>query len=590
MNQGLHSTQQIRIQNALSAVFQGLIWVYALVAIVSSFAVPVQKFDDAIPLIHGTLIRQGYTPNLDFYSFYPPLVLYLNAAAFIVLGQTVMAPRVAAGMLFVVVLLLALWFFRSRYRSDPLVPAAVLLVAVTAGTALPMPVWPGFVISLAALMVYLISREGGRNRRWLVVLSGLVAGTAVLCRVNFGGYAVFVIALDFLRRSLLDGVGGFRSRLKSEVPMIAAFALPLVLFCLGVSLWIYGSRVGVGLSQFVVLAQRMMTRGRFLDLRLDVAFPVTLPFLWFFVRLLKGADTFVVRSIVPVVLGAGVLMLVLAGGRQPTIVPIVVAVEVALVLFMHVFLRRLDAMELNILLFYCCLLHYYLSRADQAHWRLIPVTGALLLPFLVLGHDKPNTHSEVVTPMGTALSVLTVAILAAVGTPEFRPGLSTIPRGLVLISNVIRDRSTSDSDRMLGPIPPSQAWNAVYADENELAALQYVRGKTSASTPLFVGYRDHSRVFWNDLRMYWLAGRPIAVRTFQLETRTATEEPVQREIITDLEERKNTWIILDSELEGDEGFFKANYQGSSLLDDYIGTNFRRVASFGPYWVFTRATD
>ena len=48
------------------------------------------------------------------------------------------------------------------------------------------------------------------------------------------------------------------------------------------------------------------------------------------------------------------------------------------------------------------------------------------------------------------------------------------------------------------------------------------------------------------LRMYWLSGRPIGVKMFQLETRVATEAPVQRDIIADLERNQVTWIVLDS--------------------------------------------
>jgi len=591
MSQELRSTDQIRIQNALSAMFHYLTWAYVLVAIVCSFAAPAGKFDDAIPLLHGNLVRLGYTPNLDFYSFYPPLGLYLNAGVFTLLGQTIVAPRAAAGVFLIVVLLLLTRLFRSRFGADPLVMGAVLLVAVTAGTAIPMPMWPGFAISLAALLVYLISREEGRHRFSLVVLSGVLAALAILWRVNFGAYAVFVIGLDFPRRFLLDGSGGLRSRLRSEVAMMAGFAIPFVLCTVGVSLWIYGSRVDVGLSQFIGIAQRLMALRGFVDLRLDVAPAVLLPFLWFFIRVLKGAEVFVVRSIVPCVLGAALLLLVLAGGRHSAIVPIVVLLEVALVLVMYVFVRRLDAAELSLLLFYCCLLHYYLSRADISHWRLLPVAGALLMPFILLPTNKSNAgRAEKVTPIGTAFSVLTVAILIVVGTPDLRPGLSRFPMGLVLLSNVVRDRNATDSDRMLGNTPPAEAWRVVYQDEKELAALKYMRDKTSASTPLFVGYRDHSTIFWNDLRMYWLAGRPIAVRMFQLESRIATEEPVQREIITDLEQKKNAWVILDSEIEGDEPFLKAHYRGSSLLDEYLGRHFRQVASFGRYWVFERAND
>jgi hypothetical protein len=76
------SIGQGRIRTALSAVLYFLVWSYAAVAISSSLATPVGKFDDAIPLLHGMLVQQGHTPNLDFYSFYPPLNLYLNAGEF----------------------------------------------------------------------------------------------------------------------------------------------------------------------------------------------------------------------------------------------------------------------------------------------------------------------------------------------------------------------------------------------------------------------------------------------------------------------------------------------------------------------------
>jgi len=372
---------------------------------------------------------------------------------------------------------------------------------------------------------------------------------------------------------------------------MVAFGVPLVLCSVGLCLWIYGRKVDIALSQFVVLAQRFMALRGFLDLRLDVAAAVTFPFLWFFVRLLKGSESFVIRAVVPAVLGAGVTILALGGGRSPAIVPIVVAVDVALVLLMHAFVRRLEAVELSILLFYCCMVHYYISRADQDHLRLLPIAGVLLMPFLVLAPDNPTkARFDTVMPMGTALSLISVAIFLVVAIPKYRPGLSDLPRGLTMMSNVIQDRNLTDSDRMLGAPPPQSPWHRVYQDKAELEALRYFRERTTPSTPLFVGYRDHSTIFWNDLRMYWLSGRPIAARIFQLETRMATEEPIQREIIGDLEKRKNAWVILDTEFTEDEASKKANYQGSSLLDDYIGRNFKQVASFGTYWVFTRATD
>ena len=107
------------------------------------------------------------------------------------------------------------------------------------------------------------------------------------------------------------------------------------------------------------------------------------------------------------------------------------------------------------------------------------------------------------------------------------------------------------------------------------------------ATPIFVGVKDHSRVFWNNLRMYWLSGRPIGVRTFQLETRMATEAVVQKEIVADLERNRVAWIILDDLGDGDEVYVNADYRGSDLLDRYIADHFAQQAEFGPYVVLTR---
>src|SRR5262245_29396789 len=261
------SVGQRRNGAALSAVLYFLLWSYAAVAISFSFAAPVDKFDDAIPLLHGMLIQQGYTPNLDFYSFYPPLNLYLNAAAFKLLGRTVIAARALADILYVIVLMLVTWLFRSRFRSyGPLVPAAVLVVATSIGAAIVLPAWPGFAISLAAVLVYLCSREVKRYRIWLVGLSGLLAALGLLSRINFGCYAVMVIGLDFLRRLWLDGNRSGRVRLRSELTTVAAFTIPLITCCLGLCMWIYGSNIGVALSQFIVTAQRLMAVRGFIRL------------------------------------------------------------------------------------------------------------------------------------------------------------------------------------------------------------------------------------------------------------------------------------------------------------------------------------
>jgi hypothetical protein len=142
---------------------------------------------------------------------------------------------------------------------------------------------------------------------------------------------------------------------------------------------------------------------------------------------------------------------------------------------------------------------------------------------------------------------------------------------------------------MLGNTNSPPAWSSVYPDGSELQALRYMRERTDESTPLFVGVKEHAKVYNTDLRMYWLADRPLGARTFQLETRIATEAPVQEGIIDDLERDKRTWIILDCELAGDHEFFRLDYEGSRLLDNYIEQNFGAEATFGHYVVLSRAS-
>lgn len=268
----------------------------------------------------------------------------------------------------------------------------------------------------------------------------------------------------------------------------------------------------------------------------------------------------------------------------------IVVLEFVVVVLMHFFVHRLEWDELSFLLFFCFLLHYYLSRADWPHWRLLLAAAALLTPFLFVSrYTVERRESELSTSTGTALSVLTIVIFVLVATPDFRPEITMLPNGLRLIADLFHDRTSTDSDRMLGTGPSPAAWNYVYPDTDELMTLRYIRQRSNDSTPLFVGSVDHSRVFWNDLRMYWLADRPIGVRTFQLEARIATEAPVQLEIVANLEQDKRTWIVLDNDSVGDDGI-SAHRAGSKLLDDYISDHFRQEARFGNYLIFTRVND
>jgi 4-amino-4-deoxy-L-arabinose transferase-like glycosyltransferase len=580
-------------RDALIIALRILLCGYVAVTVVSSLAAKVEEFDDAIPLVHGMLVQQGRIPNLDFPSFYPPLGLYVNAAAFSLLGRTVLAPRAVAALLYILALFLTGRYFRSRFPySRSLVPLAVLLVAASIGSALTLPVWPGFAISLAALLTYLCFHSDVRNRRSIIGISGILTGLALLYRVNFGAYVAFVVVGDLLLQWYLGGKERWgRVHLRNSLLTLLAYACPLIVCSVGLCFWLYGRNIAVALYQFTVNTQKTMLQRGFINLEYtaDLSFALILPLGWFSFRILKGKEELSAKALVPAVFAIALVGVTLAGRTHPSIALIAVSLQLASVVFLHFRVHRLERSELCLVLFFCCLLHYYLSRADWFHWRILPVVEAMLLVFLVFSRfDKNEDGTSSSVSKGTALAVLASAVCVLLAAADFRPEAAHLRNGAKLIASFAIRPHLSDTDRLLGPNPPEAMWTSVYPDTDELQTLRYLRTITGSTDSIFVGVQDHSRVFWNNLRIYWLAGRPIGARVFQLEPRVASEESVQREIISDLERNGVKCVIIDRHSYlGDATFLMSGYVGSKLLDKYISSHFREKALFGRFAILTK---
>src|SRR5215469_13291315 len=120
----------------------------------------------------------------------------------------------------------------------------------------------------------------------------------------------------------------------------------------------------------------------------------------------------------------------------------------------------------------------------------------------------------------SAFAVLMTATVVCLASILFRPVAVYIPDGVRLVASLGRHPRTSDGDRLLGGIVPEAVWLSIYPDQEELRALRYLRARTSIADAIFVGVPVNSKVDRNsvhDLRIYWLAGRKIGVRTFELE-------------------------------------------------------------------------
>jgi len=579
----------------LHTTFQVLLWGYALLAMLSAYGETLKKFDDVIPLVGGMMVEQGRTPNLDFYSFYPPLGLYFNAAVFHLLGRNIVAARLIGTFFFLLVMALAARFFQIRFsHSRMLKPLALLVLSEGVVSCLVLPVWPGFALAFSALLVYLCSLYLRRGRLPAVAISGILTGLALLYRVNFGGYVAAVVLLDV---GLDWWLGRKEASLLSRIgPCLAnalVFVLSLAMTCLAVLLAVYGKHAAAAVFQFVVIPQRLMISRGFVDW-MQCALPpmFALPPAWFLFHILKGRNVVPVKALVPATLTILSLLIFHFGHSDVKAIIVLTGFEFAAVISLHVFIRRLERSEFCALVFFCGLLHYFVSRADWLHFRVLLLALALLLPFLLLPqHEPEEPASESGVSKGTALAVLFAVFVAGFGTPGLRPTPGQVSAGLRLLAKLVTHPHMKDTTYAVAGDQPAVAWQSVYHDTDELHAVRYLREKTSASDAIFVANPDQSRVFYNDLRPYWLADRPIGVRTFQLETRTATEANVQSEIIFDLKRNDVKWILIDNVPDsGDSTFLAQNYVGAKLLDQYIASQYREEARFGPYAILSRRGD
>jgi hypothetical protein len=577
-----------------STVLASLLWVYVLLVVVSSMAAPLEEFDDAIPLVLGVLVQQGATPTIDFRSFYPPLGPYVTAAGFNLFGRTVIATRVLGGGIYVLVMILLGRLLARHFQPyGPRFTLTMLLVAVTLGRAITLPAWPGFGLSVVALLVYFLAPEGGAFARLNLVLSGALTGLVLLYRVNFGGYVALIIAADLvIEYCTSDCVGDRAHRWKDLLFKVAAFVVPMLACVSILCLRIYGNRLVDGISDFTLTSQKLMFQYRFIGLRwsFQLAGVLLFPAVWLSLRLLSSSGKLSWRFLPALAVGVGVLILAVARGDHVSVVALLVLCQLVGVISLDVFVLHLPRLERAFLIFYVLQLHYYLTRADGMHLRFLPFAAVLLLPFLWPEWVPSRELGNIRFSHGIEVAGFAALICIALWH-QSKVSLSNLRHGMDLLADVALQRQVADADRVLDSARPGAAWASVYSDADEIQALKHLRQVTTNADPIFVGVQDHSRIFYNNLRLYWLSGRPIGVREFQLEDKIASEAAVQREIIRDLDQNHVKWAIIDRDQPtGDEAFVRRAYSGATLLDAFVRENFKEESRFGRFAILRRATE
>ena len=559
------------------------VWIYVGVVMLSVLGQPIGPLDECIPLISARMVHQGLKPAVDFWTFYPPMLYYVLSAGFSVFGQTVFLTRFFAGGVYLVFLCVTARFFRGEFPAfRPLIPWIVLLQAVSLGPNLILTCWPSLALSCISVMIYLSVRRSSAVRRdWLMALAGFVAGLSLLLRVNFGLYGVAVVAFDLVFMRMLSGKADSEPYYATPLRSLLSFAGGLVLSNALFYGPVYGTDSKIVFAQSVVAVSGLIRKFGFLKFGrlgfIAIALPTGGLALKMFADEGFSSGFFISAATSLAIVGVAVALRL-----NSVVVMGIPALEIGLIVLLHKFVRRIGHPEMCLLVFYACLMHYYLSRADILHLAPLWVVAAMLAPFLILSSSV--TGPKQVSAEGKALAALFAATIILFLLPGHQPGADLIRLGAARLTAVVHSPGISDGKRFFSS-EPSGPWAGI-SDPDEAAAMRFVLSVSPPTEPVFVSIAHHSLGFVNDLRFYWLSDKPIVLRHASLDAATL-DAPGQAGIIADLKARRIRYAVLeDTQFYGTE----TGYVGSTMLDEYLASHYQAMASFGRFGIFRRKEE
>ena len=223
---------------------------------------------------------------------------------------------------------------------------------------------------------------------------------------------------------------------------------------------------------------------------------------------------------------------------------------------------------LIVYLAFLCLFLLNQMRVRPGLWQGFPAL-VVSLPLLVLLVDPCNKIISRSKPINMAIN--TTAFI--IGAMLFNAGLNRLFESTS--NNFIElDTHRSSGIRVKPELTP-------YID-----LVKYVQTHTKPDESIYSGVQDHSRLFINDVMLYFLTNRPPADRYMELEPGISNTAQGQQEIIYSLAQ-KNTRILVLSEFNSTEPNNTSQSNGVTILDEYIRANYRFDRSFGSQMIFIK---
>jgi hypothetical protein len=507
----------------------------------------VNVYDEGLAVLNGAQVLVDEVPYRDFWTVYPPGQSYALAAAYSLLGKSLLAAR-AYDTLIRFVLVVGVYLVGRSISGRAAAMVAGAFSTLWLGTVgfYSYGVFPALALALYATWAS-IAFVGSGHYRWLA-LSGALLGLAALWRLDIALYLGLALVLPLLGFTLFrsrsgEPGGGLAHALRVGgvlIGMAALVGVPVYAWLATVSgpepLW----------QDLVVFPSTVLGSVR------RLSYPQLVPDAALFlqrppeyVRWARFFLPLVAYAVSLIYLGRSVLQARPAGedGQARTFGTAVVT------------------------LFGILVYSQALSRYDWIHVLPSTIWASLVVGAVV---SRVPAHHWRRWPVALSLS----ALLGAVATTY------TVPPGHDLES-ILKYASPLQCHSSL-----EQASCAVVQGDQE-RAVAFVRARTGEDEPIFVGNARHDQILINDVMFYFLADRPCPTPYHELHPGVATTLPVQQEIVKEIQAKQVTWVVTVAWPPSTEPNGSAVSSGVYYLDEFIRANYRPIAEYGAYTVWRR---
>jgi Dolichyl-phosphate-mannose-protein mannosyltransferase len=525
-----------------------LLFVVALIAQLIATRRTILLYDECLALYGADRVLHGGRPYRDFLTLYGPAQFYLIALWFKLVGVSALAGRVYDALIKAGIacasFALVSRFATRRYAILAFVAALLWLTCID-NAAYNYSAYPAMFLSLVSC-VFFSRYLNDPSKIASLFTAGILVGATVCFRHDFGFY-LCVTQLIILFWS-------------SSSRKISALLRPALFYISGIVIIV----VPVALLLFWTIPHNDI----FFDLFYLPAkvYPKmrSLPFDFAVIpQLFRHPFRWSNRF-----------------DLQETIVffPILVCIASAVILFLsrkpssRLFSDSHQRQIFGLLTLLCSLFFIKgLIRVSAMQMMQCIIVGIILLAILLSRIPQLGRASSI---MVTACTVIFLTSSAPVflGFVVF-----TYTNAMDLLHPA---RTTSFYNTCHPPVGMERA-RCLILDPASTAAVEYVEQRTSPQDRIFVGAGRHDKIFANDIRFYFVSGRPAITKWQEFDPGVQNTLPIQNQIIASMQEYSPKFIvlnsILDTVMEPNGSRFST---GVTALDDYIHTHYTPQATFG----------